>query len=91
MDVVEADAHIRPLGTDRIGTLHPIRMTEVAERRSAALGAEHFGLACHSERSIEDAESKNPFLLLVRWEYWGNGSFGSTPPYFRGMLAPGKH
>ena len=25
---------------------------------------------CHSERSIEDAESKNPFLLMVRRGYW---------------------
>ena len=36
----------------------------------------------HSERSIEDAESKNPLLLMARLMarrgYWEDGSFGST-------------
>ena len=34
------------------------------------LGAACVDLPCHSERSIEDAESKNPFLLMARRGNW---------------------
>ena len=40
-------------------------MTEVAGRRSTVLDTDCVKLPCRSERSIEDAESKNPFLSGV--------------------------
>ena len=39
------------------------------------MGAACTDFPCHSERSIEDAESKNPFLLMVQW-----GELACTPP-----------